>query len=129
MHSCKHYTGLFGPGMVSYTECKAGHAYDSFGPRQPMRTELPCLQENNRPCPDQVFPTPEEVAAEKKEIEEHFKMMMAAREAIMATGAGRGDSGVVDCPKCGKGLRYNVAELNGHVWACCETPDCIQWME
>lgn len=127
--NCKHFNGLFGPGMVEHKECRAGHAYDSFGPRQPMRKELPCLRDNNQPCPDQIFPTPEEIAAREKEFDEHFKLIASARAAIMATGATRGSSGEVECPKCGKPLHFAIAKLNGHVRAGCETPNCIQWIE
>ena len=129
MPNCKHYTGLLGPGMVEHKQCEAGHAYDSFGPPQPMRKELPCIKDNGQPCPDQVFPTPEEMAERERAFDEYFEMMMAARATIMDTGAKRGDSGTVECPKCGEDLHYTVSSLNGHVRAGCETPNCMQWIE
>jgi len=38
--------------------------------------------------------------------------------------------GVMDCPICRTGkLQYTRFEKNGHVWARCSTPKCVDWME
>lgn len=36
--------------------------------------------------------------------------------------------GSVICPSCNKRLSY-VKHHNGHIWASCETENCISWMQ
>jgi hypothetical protein len=69
------------------------------------------------------------MAEREKEFSKHFKFMVAARKAILDTGAKPGSSGKVKCPKCGKLLHYAISELNGHVRAKCDTPCCLCWIE
>lgn len=38
-------------------------------------------------------------------------------------------AGKIQCPLCGKQVRYSVAECNGHCAARCETEKCINAME
>lgn len=43
-----------------------------------------------------------------------------------ATGAW---SGSIVCPRCGGGLQWVKAKVNGHVHAACATKECIRWMQ
>ena len=40
----------------------------------------------------------------------------------------KGCSGEIECPKCGKRLKYSVAGGNHHIWGACETDGCLRWM-
>ena len=37
--------------------------------------------------------------------------------------------GTMECPKCKGTLRFIIHSLNGHVHGCCETENCLNWME
>ncbi len=125
--NCKNFTGIMGRGGVIHETCEAGHRYDSFGPRLEYRRELPCIARNERLCPDQDFPTREEMEQREKEFDEHFRMITTARALIVAQG-GPGSSGSVECPKCKGVLLYSIAG-NRHVHAQCETAECLAWIE
>jgi hypothetical protein len=136
---CKHYTGTMGN-----THCKAGVAYDSVtvGKGTPQCT-IPCCIQASRPerlpthCDKLDMPTPEELEAEDREIEERMAKLGQARKAIVAHLGGPwrrgtpGASGVIDCPACGgkQTLRFSRAGYNGHIHARCSTTECVSWME
>jgi len=40
----------------------------------------------------------------------------------------KGSAGIIECPKCGKQLKYSVAGGNHHIWGVCETEGCLKWM-
>lgn len=44
---------------------------------------------------------------------------------------GKSSAAHIDCPICGKieGLYYVRKGINGHIWASCETPGCVRWVE
>ena len=68
----------------------------------------------------------ERTEEQKKELAERFKNMGVARKLIIAT---KQSQGTVECPVCKKKLGFSVSKFNGHVWAACETSNCLQWME
>ena len=93
---------------------------------------LPCHAENGiDTCPKREYPTAEEVERNDTEINKIITASMKARKAIKAIDHPKGANaaGSVECPMCGGVLRYTIAGCNGHVWAACETADCIRWME
>jgi ssDNA-binding Zn-finger/Zn-ribbon topoisomerase 1 len=63
----------------------------------------------------------------------------AAHEDALAKGFGmptkknphlKGGQSELNCPICKEGkIRYTVAVYNGHMHACCTTPNCVRWME
>ncbi len=58
--------------------------------------------------------------------------MVAAHADAKAKGYQKGHGGVssIDCPACEDGRpKYSVASVNGHMWARCNTPGCLSWME
>ncbi len=65
--------------------------------------------------------------AKKKDDEEQrrFGTMLSARKAIKNDGR---PSGIIECPACHGNLGFQI-HSNGHVWAKCETPDCLCWIE
>lgn len=42
---------------------------------------------------------------------------------------GSGGHGEIKCPNCPGTIRYSVASVNGHIWACCSTPNCVRWIQ
>jgi hypothetical protein len=40
-----------------------------------------------------------------------------------------GKAEVIECPVCKGRLHLRQAACNGHVHGCCETKDCVNWME
>lgn len=130
---CKHYDGR--EIIVGRGKCRAGidpcYSFND-GNRVGMLTRIPCLKTNTDAprCHLVEFPTAEEVEAENAAfaayLDDFLKHMPAARQAMIATGD---DCGTVDCPKCGKGLRWSKARCNDHIHAKCETEGCLSWME
>lgn len=82
-------------------------------------------------CDKREFPTEEEIAEEKRRSEESVLKVLTARAAIVEESGGkRGVTGRLDCPVCKRGsISYSVAAGNGHIWACCNTPECVSWLE
>lgn len=129
---CKHYDGraiLFGK------TCRAGiNPRVSFcdGKSFGMIKRIPCLKTNTDAprCHLAEFPTREEVAAAdaafEEQVNDFLQHMPVARAAMIAT---KSDGGCIDCPKCGKGLRWTKARCNGHIHAKCDTEGCLSWME
>jgi hypothetical protein len=132
---CKHYNGL------QNKTCKAGVEYDTvIVGRLTPGFSLPCMQDRNPQCvtcEKCEFPTPEEIAERKAEMERRFATVGKARSAIVEHLGGpwkRGMPGVggkITCPVCGKAdsLRFSRAGINGHIHASCQTVDCVSWME
>lgn len=56
--------------------------------------------------------------------------LQAAARIRQQEGTRRGVRGEIPCPHCGSGrVRYSIAQLNGHIWAQCTTPDCVRFLE
>jgi len=47
---------------------------------------------------------------------------------IKKTGGKRNVRGSIDCPKC-KGIMNYAVNYNGHIRVCCETEDCLRWIQ
>jgi len=64
-----------------------------------------------------------------KKFEAGLGGVLAAIAAIQKKeGKKRGVVGTIECPVCGKSLKYSIAASNGHVWGKCETTNCLAWM-
>jgi len=129
---CVHFNGL------QNATCDGGVDYQSVRDKaQARRAQYPCWRDGaTLPCDQRHFPTPEEVAAEVRSIEESSQRslvaMRAAHEDAKQHGYGKGHGGIgeIVCPVCATGvLRYSVAGYNGHIHGRCETTDCVAWME
>ncbi len=62
-------------------------------------------------------------------IDRMLRFIKALEAINKLVGKQRGVSGRLDCPNCGKGLRYSVAASNGHKSGRCETKDCVNFIE
>lgn len=127
---CKHFTG------IGEDACRAGVNYRSLvgGSDFGWALRIPCTttkrSENQVPCEKHDRMTAEEIAAEDEKFERAFQRTTGAYSAIKAiVGDRRGVSGTIDCPGCHAPLHYSVARLNGHIHACCETDECVSFME
>jgi len=96
----------------------------------------PCLKTNEGAlhCPQAIFPTREEVDAQNAALEarmdDFLKWMPTARGKILEVARETNSSaGTIECPKCGKTMRWSRARSNGHVHAHCEAEECLSWME
>lgn len=119
---CKHYTGLH------RSTCDKGHVYEKFGRPFGLALAIPCILregEEQKPCADREFLTLEEETDIEEAEQKIITAIFAVRKAILK---GNMDKGKAVCPKCGKDLFFSRAS-NGRIWACCETPDCISWLE
>jgi len=59
-----------------------------------------------------------------------FDMLTQARYEITQDAEHkRGVEGQITCPKCKSGLLKYVISDNGHLQACCTTPDCLMFAE
>lgn len=131
---CNHYRA-----MSEHKTCGAGVAYESL--KGIPFDARPCFARHGDPppggCELAEFPTAEEIAAEKAEIEARIQAMGKARQAIVAHCGGPwkqgvpGAQGKIDCPVCSApgALAFSRAGYNGHVHARCATQGCVSWME
>lgn len=136
---CIHFTGIM------QKTCDKGMIYDDVDKelRLPYRAALPCFEPDaaqlerlaGKPqctCPYTQFPTPEEVAAREEEIANAMQKTMQALAVvapIRKEHKGKDWNGVLECPNCKGRLHVRHAGCNGHVWAKCETKDCVAWIE
>lgn len=139
---CVHFNGIM------HDRCEAGVDYHSvrlehapIAYRREGEARYTQTQTASRPCHDSMnlggaacekrcAPTPESVAAEVEASQREFGFTMEAMKRVIdATNNARGDSGSVECPKCGKPLRYSVAGSNGHIHGRCTTEGCLAWMQ
>lgn len=130
---CKHYRGMSGK-----TQCEAGVEFASLPNRgtKEFTKSCPCFgPDQSGTCEKAEYPTAEEMAAEDREIEERCINLGKARRAIVehlggpwtkGTPVGAGE---IDCPVCGKTLKFTRSGYNGHIHARCETDGCVSWME
>lgn len=130
--TCRHYNGLFGPGMKpDHIPCAAGLNPRDMAGHNGRMIALPCLSD---PCAKQQCPkfdayTPEEVAAEELADKEYHKLILRARALIVTKiEKTRAKIGETMCPKCKGKLAYRQ-HSNGHIHARCATDGCLAWME
>jgi hypothetical protein len=101
--------------------CKAGIKYadvrvdNIVGPYS-----FPCLKQGGE-CSCAQFRTDEEVKAKVAEIDgECVKALVAMASVKSHIGETNEQTGKVLC-QCGGYLHYAVAQINGHVWAKCDS--------
>lgn len=126
---CKHYRGMHGKA-----QCEAGVEFEQF--KGLKMDDMPCVNCFPEKCDKAEYPTPEEIAAEEAAMNERFKNIGTARQAIVAACGGPwkrgmpGKGGSIECPVCKAGkLSYSRAGYNGHIHAGCDTEGCVSWME
>jgi hypothetical protein len=142
--TCKHYTGALNP-RTSGT-CSVGVNYRALvgGEVFGWISRLPCTAGEPR-CGERVTcdkfqaPTPEEIAEDKRQIDESIRKFTVAytgnvREWRNANKWDRKNpksaQGKVPCEACGKGeIHLSMAAYNGHVHGKCTTEGCLSWME
>jgi hypothetical protein len=72
----------------------------------------------------------------EKTLEKRFNDVIMALMEVQLDASyrgfkrGNGGNGEVKCPICPDGIiKYSVADLNGHIWGCCRTKNCVRWMQ
>ena len=124
---CVHFTG------VQNETCDMGVVYEAITDgRMGMINRLPCFKDapERKECVYFKDPTMEEVQAYEKDMKAAMKRTVKAFAAIKEDAKGRrGVNGRIDCPNCNGKLSYSIASVNGHVWAKCETADCVAFMQ
>lgn len=124
--------------MHEKSECEAGVSFASlpnYGTREFMES-CPCFGPRSG-CDKAEYPTPEQLEANRIEIDRRFENIGKARAAIVESLGGpwkegaESGSGVIDCPVCGgvRLLRFVRSGYNGHIHAACSTENCVSWME
>jgi hypothetical protein len=114
---CKNYNGFH-----QNKRCDVGIEYITLQ----SRVDSPCLSQlSNTSCEKAIYPTPEEIEAENREVARYFKIYAQARQLITAQS---GNAGTIECPKCSNSLSWTRAS-NGHVHGQCKTEKCLAWME
>jgi hypothetical protein len=101
--------------------CKAGVCYaDVREEPEEGPYKFPCLKQGGE-CSCAQFRTDEEVKAKVAEIDDSciktIVAMAAVKDHIHKT---KEQKGKVKC-KCGGELHFTVAQINGHVWAKCDS--------
>jgi hypothetical protein len=133
---CIHFNGTVND------RCDAGVNYRELaGEGEAPFARLPCSDEFPKPrfgrprvaCDRKELPTPEQLAADKAEIEASMEKHRKAAPffgGIRKSYEGTSASGVADCPACEIGeLRWRIAGSNGHIHAKCSTIGCLNFME
>jgi hypothetical protein len=135
MNYCQHYGRGKGADMV----CSAG--MDLKVTQQVAVGEKkikwgPCIEGHTlanplQYCPHWLRRTREQGEKRADAIEKSIRMM----EVVMPTvevwrnKPPIGKAEVIECPECKGKLHLSQAAYNGHVFAKCETPGCVSWME
>lgn len=130
---CVHYNGTVN------NCCEAGVNYRQMvgGENLGWAIRTPCFADHvtTIACDKLRLPTAEEIAADKKAVQDSLDKFGKAREAIVAALGGPwkkgtpGASGSTVCPNCQGTLHYSRAGSNGHIHARCSTANCVAWME
>jgi hypothetical protein len=112
---CIHFNG------VMEKVCKAGIKYEDVR-EEPQNGpyRFPCLKQGGE-CPQSKFLNEEQVNEKVTEIEHSCTQTIIAiskvKEHIHLT---KEQHGKIKC-ECGGDLHYTVAQVNGHVWAKCNS--------
>lgn len=132
---CIHATATIGP--YERPSCGAGVVYRELVGSEPgWAGRLPCHAVRRHqetppvPCAHRQEPTADQIAAWRSYVDAGFAKITEAARRVRAqhkeTGAFQGE---VECPACGKALRWSMARSNKHVHAACETRGCVSWMQ
>lgn len=142
---CVHYQRR--GGMPHREACAKGIVYDDLAKVSELgdwgsMLRLPCIRDHHieserkgQPlceCPHLQWPTLAESEAHEKEMAAHMEKMMVALIAIdpiRKKRKGHDWNGTIECPNCKGKLHVRHSGYNGHVWAKCETDDCVSWIE
>jgi len=130
--TCKYFNGitprneLCGGGL----NIRAVTGGDGFG----WARRMPCMKNNEGDITCELYtePTNEEIEKEESEMKEAMDRMLKAMPFISELKQefdGVGGSGTHPCPVCNNTLHFTVSACNNHVHGCCETDDCLKWME
>jgi len=126
--TCRHFRGTVN------AECAAGIVYESLTDGAPgWARRLPCFGDAGAAvCAQYSALTDAEFAEADRGARAAMERLekLAPRVAeIRKEYAGRDVRLVETCPACGKRIALEHHGANGHVWAACETPGCIGFME
>ena len=112
---CIHFNG------VMNDECKAGVKYkDVREEPEDGPYKFPCLKQGGE-CSKAQFRTAEQVNARVSEIGDVGVKVLVAMVSIKShIKETNQQTGMVPC-QCGGSLHYSVAQINGHVWAKCNS--------
>lgn len=132
--NCRHFNGMMNETCdvgVSYSELTEAHRFSPpcyVSSRTDDREKVVCAKYSPL--------SPEEVETEEREFKERMKFTLEARRRCVEDSERqefklkvRGVEGTVECPKCQGKLQYSRSEYNGHIWAKCDTKECLQWIE
>lgn len=119
---CIHFNG------VMEKVCKAGVNYKDVRETPPTGPyKFPCLKQGGE-CKHAQFTTDEEVKDKVAAIESGgVKAMIAIASIKTHVKETNQQTGQIPC-QCGGNLHYTVAQINGHVWAKCDSCS-ISFME
>lgn len=113
---CIHFNGIM------ERVCKAGITYADVRVEGEGPYKFPCLKQGGE-CSKAQFRTVEEVNAKVSEIENSgIRVIVAANNIKDHIERTKKQSGKIQC-QCGGNLHYTVAQINGHVWAKCDSCD------
>ena len=135
MRYCQHYS----PNGV-HTSCRAGCDIGKIMcvpiPGKKTLNWGPCIDGNQLPdaltlCPKWLPFTREQGEAHADHLTKSLNGLLIASPVISAWRAKEpfGKAEAIKCPVCGGVLHLAQSSYNGHIRACCETPDCINFIE
>lgn len=106
-----------------------------------MTKRMPCEEENGVSlCPSCEFPTEQQLAESEAELQRYMNQLrneliivrpLIKKDIEARNSVNRSFRAAIDCPICDDGtLSYQYAgAYNKHIWARCNTNDCVNWME
>lgn len=138
---CIHYQRK--PGMPKREACKKGVVYDDLARVAELgpigsALRLPCVRgfdPKGQPvstCEHMQFPTLEESQAHESEMRQFIERMMVVTKMVAPLRKqhrGKDATGTLKCPICKGTIHWRHAGYNGHMRVCCETKDCVNWIE
>lgn len=127
---CKHFNG------TQDERCKAGiDFHELVGNAHGWGQRLPC---NPLECDDKAFcdrfeePTYEEILEYGTQIDAVVDRMQKVDpliRRIKSENKGKDIQVIESCPECAGKLHIKHISSNGHTRGCCETENCLSWME
>lgn len=130
---CVHYTPREGNGCAAGQDIKAIKcvATDEKGIKWGPCIGGHTLENPLAHCPKWERSSIESAEARADSIERMMKTLELAEPVISAWRKKKpiGKAEVIECPVCNGKLHLAQSSYNGHVKACCETKDCINFIE